>query len=245
MVDGVSINIVNLIKVDIMKNKKLGFTLAEVLITLAIIGVVAAMTIPTLISNHNKKVVETKLLRVHSVMNQAIKMSTVDNGETVTWKGIGNKSATYDDCLDWFNTYLAKYLKYSKIKQNNTSLLVYLFDGSILKIRNYIYDMSYYINADAIANSILGKNTFLFRFQPYQTSTLKWDIIRTSYTINPGFEPNMYCWNGTYEGAKYDSVSPNSNKYGCYDTGNAAGSLCTKLIQLNGWKIPEDYPYKF
>ncbi len=32
------------------------FTLAEVLITLAIIGIVAALTIPTLISNYQKKI---------------------------------------------------------------------------------------------------------------------------------------------------------------------------------------------
>ena len=36
------------------KNKK-GFTLAEVLITLGIIGVVAAMTLPTLIAKHQEK----------------------------------------------------------------------------------------------------------------------------------------------------------------------------------------------
>ena len=42
-----------------MKSKK-GFTLAEVLITLAVIGVVAAMTIPTLISNINQKAQERK-----------------------------------------------------------------------------------------------------------------------------------------------------------------------------------------
>ncbi len=32
--------------------RKLGFTLAEVLITLAIIGVVAVLTVPTLVSNY-------------------------------------------------------------------------------------------------------------------------------------------------------------------------------------------------
>lgn len=39
-----------MLKVDHKQNKK-GFTLAEVLITLGIIGVVAAITIPTLIAN--------------------------------------------------------------------------------------------------------------------------------------------------------------------------------------------------
>ena len=37
------------------ENNKKGFTLAEVLITLGIIGVVAALTIPGLIANHRKK----------------------------------------------------------------------------------------------------------------------------------------------------------------------------------------------
>lgn len=40
-----------------------GFTLAEVLITLGIIGVVAAMTLPGLIAKHRKTVIETKLAR--------------------------------------------------------------------------------------------------------------------------------------------------------------------------------------
>ena len=44
---------------------KKAFTLAEVLITLGVIGVVAAMTIPALITAHNKHVIETKLFKLH------------------------------------------------------------------------------------------------------------------------------------------------------------------------------------
>ena len=39
--------------------KKYGFTLAEVLITLGIIGVVAAITIPTLVSNYKQRAWDT------------------------------------------------------------------------------------------------------------------------------------------------------------------------------------------
>lgn len=39
---------------------KTGFTLAEILITLGIIGIVAAMTIPTIIANYKEKKLITK-----------------------------------------------------------------------------------------------------------------------------------------------------------------------------------------
>lgn len=44
--------------------KKAAFTLAEVLITLGIIGVVAAMTMPSLIQNYQEKATVTKLKNV-------------------------------------------------------------------------------------------------------------------------------------------------------------------------------------
>ncbi len=46
--------------------KKIGFTLAEVLITLGIIGVVAALTIPTLVNNYQKKTYVTGLQRAYA-----------------------------------------------------------------------------------------------------------------------------------------------------------------------------------
>ena len=63
------------------KLEKTAFTLAEVLITLGIIGVVAAMTIPNLLTAHKKHVIESKLERAVSVINQTIKMSESENGE--------------------------------------------------------------------------------------------------------------------------------------------------------------------
>ena len=50
--------------------RKAAFTLAEVLITLGVIGIVAAMTLPTLIANYQKKVVETRLISFYSKINR-------------------------------------------------------------------------------------------------------------------------------------------------------------------------------
>lgn len=57
---------------------KKAFTLAEVLITLTIIGVVAAMTIPTLISNYQKKQYVVGLQRNMSVIQNGIKLMLAD-----------------------------------------------------------------------------------------------------------------------------------------------------------------------
>ena len=52
---------------------KFAFTLAEVLITLGIIGIVAAMTIPTLMSKYQEKTYKTQYKKIYSELNQAIK----------------------------------------------------------------------------------------------------------------------------------------------------------------------------
>ena len=61
--------------VDLSPTKvKFAFTLAEVLITLGIIGIVAAMTIPNLITKHQQKVTVTKLEKAISYINQACRL---------------------------------------------------------------------------------------------------------------------------------------------------------------------------
>ncbi len=61
---------------------KKGFTLAEVLITLAIIGVVAAVSIPSVISNSNQQQYKTGLRKAISVLNSAITMNIALDGES-------------------------------------------------------------------------------------------------------------------------------------------------------------------
>ncbi len=61
--------------------KKFGFTLAEVLITLGIIGVVAAVTMPTLISNTKYKQVGTRLAKFHNNLENAARSYVAANGD--------------------------------------------------------------------------------------------------------------------------------------------------------------------
>ena len=65
-----------------------GFTLAEVLITLGIIGVVAALTLPSLISNHQEKVKITKLKKAYSVLSNAYIMTQSKYGDVDNWTDV-------------------------------------------------------------------------------------------------------------------------------------------------------------
>ena len=65
-----------------MKKFHYGFTLAEVLITLAIIGVVAAIAIPSVISNSQQQEFKTGLRKAVSVLNSAITMNMALDGES-------------------------------------------------------------------------------------------------------------------------------------------------------------------
>lgn len=65
--------------------KRGAFTLAEVLITLGVIGVVAAMTMPSLIQEHREKTTVAKLKKVYSTLNNALILSINEYGPLSDW----------------------------------------------------------------------------------------------------------------------------------------------------------------
>ncbi len=66
-------------------NLKTGFTLAEVLITLGIIGVVAAMTIPNLITDVQNKRMYSQLKSTQSILSNAIRLAEEEYGDMTGW----------------------------------------------------------------------------------------------------------------------------------------------------------------
>ena len=74
-----------------LRGKKVGFTLAEVLITLGVIGLVAAMTLPALINNNRNKALETAFKKNYSVISQALNMYYAQNGERLTPESARNR----------------------------------------------------------------------------------------------------------------------------------------------------------
>ena len=101
---------------------KKGFTLAEVLITLAIIGVVAAMTIPTLIVNYQKREFASRLSQTFSILSNAVKMAQVEYGDVASWgyqKYYGTTVDPNDGNSEYIKEYAEKYfLPYLKVSKN-------------------------------------------------------------------------------------------------------------------------------
>ncbi len=67
-----------------MKQKK-SFTLAETLITLVIIGVISAITVPLLINNYNEQVTVSKVKKFNSTFANAINLAISANGPVEGW----------------------------------------------------------------------------------------------------------------------------------------------------------------
>lgn len=226
--------------------KKLsGFTLAEVLITLGIIGVVAAITMPTLIQNHKKKVVETRLLKMYSSINQAINRSVSDNGEVETWEFPANN---YDEVENFNKKYILPYLnviKYKTIKLGDYRTAYYFADGSVIIFSSNLTTNIFFPNAKDMERYmpyIEDEEEYSYVSDTNQVSGTKWfTFTALKHTRSKGIQP--YGYTVTDE----DELLRNSN-YSCKAddrTGKPERAYCARVIQLNGWKIPKDYPLRF
>ena len=126
--------------------KKAAFTLAEVLITLGIIGVVAALTLPGLLAEYSKLVVETKLKKFYSQINQAIQLSEAEYGAKEYWYSGSNSVETDADgnpvpgsstAEKWFMKYIGSHMTVIKVEYDELARPTYFFkDGTALKQMN-------------------------------------------------------------------------------------------------------------
>src|SRR5574344_312840 len=87
---------------------KIAFTCALPILTLGIIGVVAALTLPALIENHEKKVTATRVKVAYSSLMQAIQRSEADNGDFKEWN-LAQSQNTLENTKLVFDEYLKPY----------------------------------------------------------------------------------------------------------------------------------------
>lgn len=158
---------------NVTKKRKLAFTLAEVLITLGIIGIVAAITIPQLVNNYKAKRLRTQFLKSYSTIQQAFKEMEADDVSTDPttyntleyYKTFMNYLQAPMDCGIGDNKYLpCVYMRDSSSKdykpyktyngKTNASMILFddgqivLQDGTLLLFENYAPRMRVFVSVD-------------------------------------------------------------------------------------------------
>ena len=117
--------------------KKQGFTLAEVLITLVIIGIIAAMTLPSLLGGTNKQEIKTGLQKAMSTISQAITLEYALTG---------------DDFSTLNSTTMERFLKTRFNAKDITGNVVTTSDGMMYNFTNAIGatqpSSTYFIDVD-------------------------------------------------------------------------------------------------
>ena len=103
-----------------MYNKLKGFTLAEVLITLGIIGVVAAMTIPVLIGQYKEKVLETQYKKGVNIISTALQAIMAEEGTPGDLSNTPLNTCYQDKDAACFADVVSKYFKTSYTSDNQS-----------------------------------------------------------------------------------------------------------------------------
>ena len=229
------------------------FTLAEVLITLGIIGVVAALTIPSVVSHYKKQEVVTKLKTVESLFSQMLNFSIAENGDPQNWdlaadNGTSASAANYKkSAIRITEKYFLPYLKtshyygYTTLKDAGYPIY-YRADGGLQK---WNFDT---LDANACIIEIPNGMTVFLRPNVTVSNNL-WSFL-VYVDINGKKGPNIwgrdmflaaidvnkgkFYWNG----AEY---SRNTLKDHCAGTD---ATQCGALIRLDGYEIKPDYPIK-
>ena len=119
---------------------KKAFTLAEVLISLLIIGIIAALTIPSVISNYQQQEYKTGLKKAVSVLNDAIQTNIAQDGET-----------PYDFADGNIADYLMRHMSILKTASFGGNFAFYTTDGMRFEndVNGYKEGLKLHSNADA------------------------------------------------------------------------------------------------
>lgn len=225
--------------------RKMAFTLAEVLITLGIIGVVAALTMPALIGNYRKVQTVTKLKKAYSSLQQSVQMSQFKYGDIANWDWTL-------DAEEFFKFYLSSNLSVIKFCSNGDNTC-WSEDGAFMLSGGKYYDSPL---TNGWIKMILSDGTFI-ALQKQDNNH-----IHLNLDLNGSVRPNtlgidIFVMTLTSNSLK-DSIHNISNAglfmYGHGLTENelksagcsksSTGLMCGEKILMDGWDIKDDYPWK-
>jgi len=205
---------------------KKGFTLSEVLITLGVIGVIAAMTLPVVIKKYQQHVTINRLKKVYAVLNQAFNLSKTYNGDYENWSSIDDIGR-----IEYVNKYWKPYLKITKMCNNYQ-------ECGYSKFASWQNAINTKPNGRGVneGSFILNDGTFI----TFHNNT---QII---IDLNSQSDPNRYGRDCFAFNLSKKGIEPAGGLYPksfCNKTRVESdnGEWCSGKIVQDGWKISDDY----
>ena len=223
---------------------KPAFTLAEALITLTILGVVATIAIPSMSNNYKKQKIESYVKKFYIEANDAIKLSEAKNKKRTTWdfsQDVENEKETNKNVL-FYKKYFIDYLPARKLDSTDSNnALVVFSNGSGVNIsedgHRWLFCMESK-NLEKDEELTLGSKCFLFGFYPNAEKSEEYGEFAAKNYRNRGIEPYVAGEKINLPNGKEDFISETS----LYEI--EPKKHATKIIQLNGWKVPKNYPVR-
>ena len=199
--------------------KRNAFTLAEVLITLAIIGIVAAVTIPSVIANAQQQEFKTGLRKAVSVLNEAIQANIALEGETPY------ENASLSNYIQRHINILKTNMLY-RCYDSSTGNLIILGDGEDKCTEGLIRNHAFY-TADGMrfefpTVSLGSKQHFYLHETGIDAANPK-----TGFLIYHG-APSTVTWHDAFCGSYGLANNPN----------NTTNTPCIIMVDVNGDKKP-------
>lgn len=238
----------------IKKIKFNGFTLAETLITLGVLGVLAAITIPGLISLNNKRIIQTRLKDTYSTILQGFKMAQYENGDltfvNTKYDDADVNGYSWQRSKDMFETYFTQVFKVTTIYPKGKAFPIYSADGKTL-FSSSRYMVYYELTNGSVLGFMKSGNydgcVFDIILNPTKSKLLTGKDYFTIAFQSDGYGNYSYKtltsvnYNASTH-SKFLSYCSSNSRYPAYSSSPA--DFCTVLIVKNMFKIPGDYPIK-
>ncbi len=233
-------------------HKKVAFTLAEVLITLGIIGVVAAITLPTLIQNYQKTVYVNQLKKAYSVLNNGVKQMIVEQGcSDVTCTNFSDNEGNVEVGLSLEDDFIKQFVKTFKLSnvqeltENNNIYsysIKYLSGNETMNYSDLIVGVGGTTPDGMIV--ILGGIYYAGDFIFIDTNGLKspnqWgrDIFAFKVSLKGAVVP--YYSKAALEVLNLEKTEKErieTVEAGCNTSSEKTGVTCAEKIIMDGWKM--------
>ena len=247
------------------KYRRVAFTLAEVLITLGIIGVVAAVTLPTLVANYQKTVWVNQLKKTYSTLNEGYKQMAASEGCTTL--------RCADISEDWPITHFDFTKAKTKEKFVKTFKLENVYVGGVPSNSIYNYKIKYLTGEEStfsdefVVNNetclvgttssgeiISFANTIIGPLITVDINGLKspnthgrdiWDFSGLDFNDTVMVEPfyskkwyeAMVAGGGAYEISEEERIQTIKDDCSTTNLGTYGATTCAEKIIMDGWKM--------